>query len=79
MIKLTETASQGTYLLKAEYSPLRCRLEATFYPETQQLGTWIGGGDDWVEDFSPCPTLSEARKLLTNQMLQLMKLAEGAL
>ena len=79
MIKLTEEPSQGNTKLKAEYEPLRCRLEATFYPEKQQLGTWIGGGDDWVEDFSPCLTLSEARNMLTKQMLSFMKIAEGNL
>lgn len=79
MIVLTESSVKGNIKLNAEYSPLRCKLEAMFYPEKRQLGTWIGGGDDWVEDFEPCATLSDARKILTNQMLHFMKIAEANL
>jgi hypothetical protein len=79
MIQIIETENNGNTTLRVEYAPLRCNLEATFYAQDKKLGTWIGGGDDWVEDFEPCDSLPEARNLLTKTMLNFMTIADSTL
>ena len=80
MISLIETKNKnGTITLVAEYKPLQCKLEAIFYPERKELGTWVGNGDDWKEDLEPCNTLNLAHELLIKTMKSFMQIAEATL
>ena len=69
----------GDVELIASHKNLKCKIESTFYKSESKLGSWIGGGDDWSENFEFCDTLKMAKELVLKDIKQFALFAESNL